>query len=73
MPCETGINPTVMRARDTYQKLKMKSHAESKRSFRDSDIQVGDIVLVKKAWKALDTIPSSSIDSHKQEPQHVNS
>ena len=37
-----------MRERDAYQKLNMKSHAESKRSIRDSDIQVGDTVLVKQ-------------------------
>ena len=37
-----------MRERDTYQKLKMKSHAECKRSIRYSDIQVGDTVLVKQ-------------------------
>ena len=37
-----------MRERDAYQKLKMKSHAERKRSIRDSDIQVGDTVLVKE-------------------------
>ena len=36
--CETGFNPTLMHKRDAYQKLKMKSHAESKRSIRDSDI-----------------------------------
>ena len=37
-----------MRERDAYQKLKMKSHAESKRSIRDSDIRVGDTALVKQ-------------------------
>ena len=34
--------------RDAHQKLKMKSHAESKTSIRDSDIRVGDTVLVKQ-------------------------
>ena len=48
VPCDTDFNPTLMRERDTYQKLKMKSHAECKRSIRDSDIQVGDTVLVKQ-------------------------
>lgn len=44
VPCETDFNPTLMRERDAYQRLKMKSRAESERSIRDSDTQVGDTV-----------------------------
>ena len=37
-----------MREHDAHQKLKMKTLAESRRPIKDSDIQVGDTVLVKQ-------------------------
>ena len=37
-----------MRKHDAHQKLKMKTLAESRRPIKDSDIQVGDTVLVKQ-------------------------
>ena len=41
-------DPVAMRQRDTHQKLKIKTQAESRRTIKDCDIQVGDTVLVKQ-------------------------
>ena len=48
VPCESNLRPALMREHDAHQKLKMKTLAESRRPFKDSDIQVGDTVLVKQ-------------------------
>ena len=48
VPCETNLKPALMREHDAHQKLKMKTLAGSRRPIKDSDIQVGDIVLVKQ-------------------------
>ena len=48
VPCESNLKPALMREHDAHQKLKMKTVAESRRSVKDSDIQVGDTVLVKQ-------------------------
>ena len=63
-----------MREHDAHQKLKMKTLAESRRPIKDSDIQVGDTVLVKQPTdgEVLHTIPSSTTKSHKQEPQYAD-
>ena len=42
------IDPVTMRKRDAQQKLKIKSQAESRRTVKDCDIQVGDTVLVRQ-------------------------
>ena len=41
-------DPVAMRQRGAHQKLKIKTQAESKRTIKDCDIQVGDTVLVKQ-------------------------
>ena len=41
-------DPVAMRQRDAHQKLKIKTQAESRRTIKDCDIQVGDTVLVKQ-------------------------
>ena len=46
VPCETNLKPVLMREHDAHQKLK--TLASSRRPIKDSDIQVGDIVLVKQ-------------------------
>ena len=48
VPCETNLKPALMGEHDARQKLKMKIHVESRRPIKDSDIQVGDTVLVKQ-------------------------
>ena len=48
VPCESNLKPALMREHDAHQKLKMKTFAESRRPINDSDIQVGDTVLVKQ-------------------------
>ena len=48
VPCESNLKPALMREHDAHQKLKMKTLAESRRPVKDSDIQVGDTVLVKQ-------------------------
>ena len=48
VPCESNLRPALMREHDAHQKLKMKTLAESRRPIKDSDIQVGDTVLVKQ-------------------------
>ena len=48
VPCESNLKPALMREHDAHQKLKMKTLAESRRPIKDSDIQVGDTVLVKQ-------------------------
>ena len=48
VPCESNLKPALMREHDAHQKLKMKTVAESRRSVKDSDIQVGDTVLVRQ-------------------------
>ena len=42
VPFETNLKPSLL-----YQKVKTKTLAESRRPMKDSDIQVGDTVLVK--------------------------
>ena len=46
--CESNLKPALLREHDAHQKLKMKTLAESRRPIKDSDIQVGDTVLVKQ-------------------------
>ena len=41
-------DPVAMRERDAHQKLEIKTRAESRRTIKDCDIQVGDTVLVKQ-------------------------
>ena len=41
-------DPVAMRERDAHQKLEIKTRAESRRTIKDRDIQVGDTVLVKQ-------------------------
>ena len=48
VPCESNLKPALMGEHDAHQKLKMKTPAESRRPMKDSDIQVGDTVLVKQ-------------------------
>ena len=48
VPCESNLKPALMREHDAHQKLKIKTLAESRRPIKDSDIQVGDTVLVKQ-------------------------
>ena len=48
VPCESNLKAALMREHDAHQKLKMKTLAESRRPIKDSDIQVGDTVLVKQ-------------------------
>ena len=47
VPFETNLKPSLLREHDAHQKVKMKTLAESRRPMKDSDIQVGDTVLVK--------------------------
>ena len=48
VPCESNLKPALMREHDAHQKLKTKTLAESRRPIKNSDIQVGDTVLVKQ-------------------------
>ena len=48
VPCQSNLKPALMREHDAHQKLKMKTLAESRRRIKNSDIQVGDTVLVKQ-------------------------
>ena len=41
-------DPMTMRRRDAQQKLRIKSQAESRRTIKDCDIEVGDTVLVRQ-------------------------
>ena len=41
-------DPVAMCERDAHQKLEIKTRAESRRTIKDCDIQVGDTVLVKQ-------------------------
>ena len=56
VPCESNFKPARLRERDAHQKLKMKTLAESRRPIKDSDIQVGDTVLVKQPSSPHHTI-----------------
>ena len=49
VPCESNLKLALMREHDAHQKLKMTTLAESGRPIKDSDIQVGDTVLLKQA------------------------
>ena len=48
VPCETNLKLALMGEHDAHQKLKMKTRVESRRPIKDSNIQVGDTVLVKQ-------------------------
>ena len=48
VPCESNLKPALMREHDAHQKLKTKTLADSRRPIKNSDIQVGDTVLVKQ-------------------------
>ena len=55
--CESNLKLALMREHDAHQKLKMKTLAESRRPIKDSDIQVGDTVLVKQPKTGKFSIP----------------
>ena len=46
--CKTNLKQALIPEDDAHQKLKMKTHAESRRPIKDSHIQVGDTALVKQ-------------------------
>ena len=48
VPSGESHDPVTMRRRDAQQKLRIKSQAESRRTIKDCDIQVGDTVLVRQ-------------------------
>ena len=48
VPSSESHDPVTMRERDTQQKLRIKSQAESRKTVKDCDIQVGDTVLVRQ-------------------------
>jgi len=48
VPCTTNLKRALIPEDDAHQKLKMKTHAESRRPIKDSHIQVGDTALVKQ-------------------------
>ena len=73
VPCESNLKPALMSEHDAHQKLKMKTLAESRRPIKDSDIKVGDTVLVKQPKTGKFSTPYHPVPlSHKQEPQYAD-
>ena len=63
-----------MREHDAHQKLKMKTLAESRRPIKDSDIQVGDTVLVKQPKTGKFSTPYYPVplEVTNKEPQYAD-
>ena len=57
VPSGKSPDPVTMRKRDTQQKLRIKSQAESRRTVKDCDIQVRDTVLVRQPKREKPTTP----------------